>query len=766
MSELQGQISVYPVDAPNVGQVKPKADSEIVLQEAVQLKRVRFLLFAMASLFCLWPFFDPAFRDLENDLTGLLCLPVSVGLGCFVLASTMGTGWRRSAFWFALLLVGQAVSLQLANAGWQLRYQHYKPLDEIIRSTKDILLLGFVIVQTVLVLAGLRRYWTGIAAWCRQNLSAWQLLLLAAFFIVLTTTVSHSVAVYVQEWAFAVLLQALSLATVVLAAISIPEGSIEKISRWLSLLLGSRKLDADGEPGSIDSFALSLAAFVTILAAILCIYSYERHPHVPDEVAYLTHARFFATGALTLPAPPVPEGFEVYLMEVSGSNWYPAPPPGWPLMLSLGVLLGIPWLVNPILAGLNLLLAYVLLRELYSKSTARISILLLALSPWYIFLGMSLMTHMFTLTCALVAAIGVAWSRRSEKSVWACLGGLGLGMMALVRPLEAVAVAGLLGLWAIGLGGRRLKLTAIGGLIASAMLVGGIGLAYNAALTGNPAEFPINAYTDKYFGKNSNAYGFGPDRGMGWALDPYPGHGPVDALVNTNLNVSALNTELFGWSVGSFLVIAFGLFVGGFKRSDYLMLAVIAAIYGLHFFYYFSGGPDFGARYWFLMVVPLVVFAARGIQKLASRLDDQFEGGGSRLFMATAALSLVTFAVFIPWRAIDKYHNFRGMRPDVRQLAEAYRFGRSLVLIQGNKDPDYASAAVYNPLDLQADAPIYAWDRDSETRNRLLEAYPDRSVWIVRSPSLTGLGYSVAAGPLTASDLIKGTEISLSGESF
>lgn len=455
-----------------------------------------------------------------------------------------------------------------------------------------------------------------------------------------------------------------------------------------------------------------------------------------------------------MPAPSVPEAFEVYLMAVKGDQWYPVPPPGWSIILAVGAFFGVPWLVNPFLAGLNLLLIYLLLRQLYSPRTARIAVFLLAFSPWYLFLGMSFMTHVFALTCALLSALAVVRARRDGKSVWAWLGGFALGMVMLVRPLEAVAMAGLLGLWSIGLGGKRLKISGIAGLVLGSMIVGGGGLLYNAALTGNPLEFPINAYLDRQFGVNSNALGFGPDRGMGWAIDPNPGHSPIDALINTNLNISTLNTELFGWSIGSFLLIAVFFCLAKFQRSDYLMLAVVVVIYGLHFFYYFSGGPDFSARYWFLMIAPLLALTARGVQLLAKT----FAEAGFRLFAVITALCLMTVINFIPWRAVDKYHNFRGMRPDIRYLAEKHNFGRSLILVQGNQHPDYDSAMVYNPINLQADAPVYAWDRDASTREKLLAAYSDRPVWIVKSPSLTGRGYEISAGPLTTLELLQADE--------
>jgi hypothetical protein len=97
------------------------------------------------------------------------------------------------------------------------------------------------------------------------------------------------------------------------------------------------------------------------------------------------------------------------------------------------------------------------------------------------------------------------------------------------------------------------------------------------------------------------------------------------------------------------------------------------------------------------------------------------------------------------------------MRPDVRVLAQDYHFGRSLVLVRGEQFPDYASAAVYNPLNLQANAPVYAWDRDRAVHDQVLQVYADRPVWIVEGPTITHAGFRVAAGPLKAAALTVGT---------
>jgi hypothetical protein len=110
---------------------------------------------------------------------------------------------------------------------------------------------------------------------------------------------------------------------------------------------------------------------------------------------------------------------------------------------------------------------------------------------------------------------------------------------------------------------------------------------------------------------------------------------------------------------------------------------------------------------------------------------------------------------FFPWRAIDKYHHYRGMRPGIRALATERAFGRSLVFIRGPRIPDYASAVVYNPVDpSSSDAPIYALLKNDGVREPVVHAFPNRPIWIVDGPTRTGADYRVAAGPMSAAEFL------------
>ena len=691
-----------------------------------------------------WGLWNPLFRDADGFLMGSFTIVIAVGVAA-LLVGLAPRHWKTAAMWAALALVGQAMVLQLVDAGTSLHYQHY---EVGILAADYPWQMGFVTLQTVLVLAALRTRWRTMWRWLTNTFSPLQLLGIGTLFVLSSATLSSEVAFYGLELVFATFMQAVSLGTVVVAIWSLPGEALAGVSTRFARFLRSGN---EVRPGlRLDHFAVAVALWVVLVSVVLNVLSYERHPHVPDEVVYLRHAQYLAKGMLSMEAPAVPEAFEHYLLDVSERGWYVVSPHGWPLVLALGWLIGAPWLINPLLAGLNVLLAYLLLRALYDLHTARLSILLLGVSPWYLFLGMSFMNHMSTLAFALLATLSVVQARRTEAVWWTWAGGLALGMLALLRPLEAVIVAGLLGLWMLGVGGARLRPSQMAGLVLGSMIVAFTLLLYNEALTGDPLLFPITAYTDVHFHPNANALGFGSDRGTGWALDPYPGHGLRDVVVNANLNLTTLNTDLFGWSSGSLLLIVVALFSGRLRRSDRLMLATMGTTFVALSCYYFSGGPDFGPRYWFLMVVPCVALTARGINVLAERVNAGAGGNaaaGWRVGAGVMLLCVMALFTFVPWRAIDKYHHFRGMRPDVRDIAAEYSFGKSLVLIRGKEHPDFSSASVYNPVDLDDAVPVYAWDRGPEVREALREAFPDRPVWVIQGPTLSGDGYRIISGP-------------------
>jgi hypothetical protein len=719
-----------------------------------RILQVLFWLFGVIIL--IWSFLDPRFRDLEGFLEGIFCLPLSVGVSLIVIGCGFTSKLRSAAFWFALAMVGHAVALQLIDAGPFVRYQHYKPFTVMMLGT-NVLFLVFIALQTALVFFEFRKIFNPIRTWVQNNFKFWQYSCIGLIFFITSATVSQNGYFYIKELFIAFFIQALNLANIILVVWKIPEANLNAFKDVLLNILDNSKgkKSKTNTSGQIDIYPFVLALWILAIAIILNIFFYERHPHIPDEVAYLYHAKYFSKGLLTMPPPPVPEAFNIDLMFYDTDRWFSPVPPGWPAILSIGTKLGVPWMVNPILAAGSIILSYIVLKDVFNVMTARIGTFLLAMSPWYIFMAMNFMTHTLSLFCTLTAIASIIWARKRVKALYGWVGGISIGILSLTRPLEGFVVAIMLGLWSIGLGGKRLKKSAITGLVIGTVIIGSLMLPYNKILTGSIFKFPIMAYTDKYFGPNTNAFGFGPDRGVGWAHDPLPGHGLLDALINANLNFFSVNIELYGWSIGSLLFLIILLFSGWMKKNDYLLFVFSIAVIGLHTFYWFSGGPDFGARYWYLILFPFVALTARGIQALEKTIDivPNNRTHSTRVYAAVLSLSIITLANFIPWRAIDKYHQYRGMRPDIRSLAEQNNFGYSLVLIQGNRHPDYHSTAIYNPINLYDKVPVYAWDNNVQSRKKLLGVFSNRDIWIINGPSITKKGFKVVDGPLKPHEL-------------
>ena len=354
---------------------------------------LQIIFLSLGAISFAWAFLDQRFRDTEGFLNGGFCLPISIGISLIMYGCAMSGRLKRAAFWFALAIVGQAVSLQLIDAGPFVRYQHYKHFHSLLTETSQILLI-FLVLQTILVVMGFWSVWSNVSAWITSNFKKWQILGIGLIFILFSATVSREKVAYFAELPFAAFMQTINLGTIILMMWHFPDGTLVSLRCKLDELL--MRSENEGDSFCIDRFAILAAVWVVLLTVVLSIFSYERHPHIADEVGYLLHAKYFAKGMLTMPAPPVLDAFNIDLMQYEADKWYSPVQPGWPLVLSLGVFIGAPWIINPILAGLNVLLAYVIVRRLYDTYIARITITLLCVSPWYIFMSMNFFFFIFT----------------------------------------------------------------------------------------------------------------------------------------------------------------------------------------------------------------------------------------------------------------------------------------------------------------------------------------------------------------------------------
>src|SRR5262245_45501741 len=103
----------------------------------------------LAIAFITWAQVDHRLRDAEGFLRGGYCLPIAAGIVLFNLGFATSRAWNRFAAWLSLALAGQAVALQMIDAGNTIHYQHYHTFSRLLDfSTSGPWLLAFLLAQT------------------------------------------------------------------------------------------------------------------------------------------------------------------------------------------------------------------------------------------------------------------------------------------------------------------------------------------------------------------------------------------------------------------------------------------------------------------------------------------------------------------------------------------------------------------------------------------------------------------------------------------
>ena len=347
--------------------------------------------------------------------------------------------------WVVLALVGQAAALQMIDAGPRLHYQHYLNFNDLLENKP--IALAVVSLQAICVLAGLLKRRKVIVQWVRENFRTWQIVFILVILLISSTALSRSIIDYLIEIILAYTIQLINLGNFILIAWTIPPSFQSAASNWLTGI----KQSSSG----VDKFSLTGVIWVLGSTAFLSRFVYQAIPHVTDEVIYQYQARYLADGRLNTPAYPVPTAFSQYMIPFNDDQWYSPFPPGWPALLAVGTLIGIDWLVNPVLAAMNVFLFYLVVKGLYNLQTARLSLLLLCTSPWFLFMGMNMMSHTSMLTATLLACLGIMNARKKHPFFWALIAGLAVGSVSLIRLLDGLILLVLLGLWALGLGGKN-----------------------------------------------------------------------------------------------------------------------------------------------------------------------------------------------------------------------------------------------------------------------------------------------------------------------
>jgi hypothetical protein len=423
-------------------------------------------------------------------------------------------------------------------------------------------------------------------------------------------------------------------------------------------------------------YAAVIGIITVAASAGIAEYSFSRAPTTSDEIAQLWHARILLTGRLSLPADANPEFFAIDNVVDTG-RWYSQYPIGGPLVLAAGLLVGLAWLVNPLLAGGAAALLYHFGRVAFGELQGRAIGALFAVTPMILMMSGTYMNHVpvLFLACASLAAL-VEWDRAQtmkRATIFAGAIGLAVGGIVTIRPLDAVVVAIVVGVFQLAAlrrnpaHARSLVAQLVTGSVCVALL-----LFANAATTGSALRFGYDVM-------------WGAAHQIGFHVDPQGTlHSPERGLQYAVTFVRELTMFPMLWPIPAIVLLIAGLVsIRRASRWDHLLLGFMW-LQILAYSAYWYWGQFLGPRFFFTALPAVIVLLAR----TPFLIGDRY-GAFARRFAVFATVGCVYWTWLpiggpytAPGMARDLRNTRRGLKLDMHGTVRRAELGTAVVFLR------------------------------------------------------------------------------------
>lgn len=507
---------------------------------------------------------------------------------------------------------------------------------------------------------------------------------------------------------------------------------------------------SDGFYNIKTRYFMALVFIIPFIITNLCSYFIFSHvPHVQDNIDQLFHARIFLKGHLTVTSHQYREFFD-FTHNINNGKWYSEYPPGHTFMLMLGLIIGMPWIINPILGSASIILFYLIAKEIFDEKTARLSALLGIFSPFLFFMSSEFFSHATALFyIALFALFFIKSvmghiSMQAKAILYSLMAGISIGICFNARMLTAVGVAipyAVYGIFLIIKNPRtyfpRFTVMFLGFLIFLGILLG-----FNYRTNGHPFLFGYEVL----HGKQHNL-GFG--RGV-WG----PPHTPLKGLVQNLNDLNAINKYLFEWCIPSTIFAVLLFMYSGRSKWDYILVSSVFSLSFVYFFYWYQGWC-FGPRFAYESTLPLVILTARGIihgPKFLQDMrgpdeNDNFHNIRFGLYLTIVFCMLIALFVNVPVLAKHYSNSYWGVNTEVQKAVKREKISNAVIFVGSY----YGSVLAENSPLLDSDI-IYVRDLGSKNTT-MMKYYPDRSYYLADSSNVQEIGdYYFDSGSLITSD--------------
>ncbi len=462
-------------------------------------------------------------------------------------------------------------------------------------------------------------------------------------------------------------------------------------------------------------FVLLLFGFTFAVTNLISWLVFDHMPHIQDSTAQVFQARIFASGRLYLRSPKFPDFFD-YTHIINNGRWYSQYSFLHSLFLMFGVLVGAPWLVNPLLGALTVPSIYILGRDLYGERTGRLAGVLAAICPFIFNMSSEFMNHASTLLFCTLFLIFYFRTLGTGRWFHPLLAGVALGAVANIRPYTALAFAAPLAVYGVYRivrePGRLLPRFAL--MVVVTAVVTSLVFFYNWLTNGNPFLW---GYVVKW----------GPGHEIGFGKSAWGEvHTPYRGLINSLNVLNQTNKFLFEWPIPSLLPIVL-LFASGTRdRRDWLLLSGFVSLVVAFFFYWFYS-VCFGPRFLYESSAGLIILTVRGMQEAGSFLRQTCGLATSDLAVSTfvrrvwPVLTVLMLGVGLP-PLFRTYHCYHEVNADLLRTVKRHKLKNAVVFCH-----NLGHAFNANSLNLDGDV-VYA--RDYGVLNSALTlSYPDRDYY-------------------------------------
>ncbi len=440
----------------------------------------------------------------------------------------------------------------------------------------------------------------------------------------------------------------------------------------------------------------------------------QNFPNSADEHAYLFQAQLFAEGRCSAAAHPQQEFLSPFFILTHNNRVFSIFPPGWPLVLSLGVRMGVPDFVNPCLAALTVPIVFMLGLVLFGRWQAWLSVFLTVPSPFFLFNAASYFSHPACLLgISLTALCLVLWERHER---WWLAAGAGFAYAAAfsIRELTAVLVLSFPIAWIIWRSRFRWRFVLF--FIVGTMPMAWWYLWYNATLTGHWFQLVR-------FLAPGERLGFGMREIRVFDYVEIQNYAPLDACRNLIGNLE----RLVLWTVpGLPLLAVWGAWRN--RANGWAMVFSVSAVLLLlgYCLYPSDGGNQYGPRFYYECLIFLGLLASAGISVANWR---KWLWGAIAIVLLNSAL--------IGWHATS-HHRQIYQRRTLYRLVDRRKLEHAVVFVVSPSGDMTQGDLIRNLPDPHEADVIYAWNLGQRNRE-LLKTMPDRTFFLFERDAKSNL---------------------------